>query len=103
MSRVANPYDTAKAESFMKTLKHEEVDGSLYRNASQARRNIGAFLENVYNRQRPHSALDYRSPLEFEAQIRDRIPGIVPILGKGGFQGIRKSTAMNEDVANATR
>ena len=95
MSRVANPYDNAKAESFMKTLKHEEVDGSLYRDASQARRNIGAFINNVYNTQRLHSALDYRSPVEFEAQMLDRIPGIVPIAGRG-LQGMRKSTAMDE-------
>jgi putative transposase len=97
MSRVANPYDNAKAESFMKTLKTEEVDGSLYRDARHARRNIGEFLEEVYNCQRLHSALDYRSPVEFEAQIRDRIPGIVPA-GKIGFEGIRKSTAMNDEA-----
>jgi putative transposase len=93
MSRVANPYDNAKAESFMKTLKHEEVDGSLYRDAHHARRNIGLFLEEVYNRQRLHSALDYRPPIEFEALMRDRIAGIVPA-DLRGFQGIRKSTAM---------
>lgn len=87
MSRVANPYDNAKAESFMKTLKHEEVDGCLYRNLEHARRNIKAFLEDVYNRQRLHSALDYRSPVEFEARVLDRIPGIVPV-GKVGFQGM---------------
>ncbi len=89
MSRVANPYDNAKAESFMKTLKHEEVDGSLYRDANHARRNIGAFIDDIYNSQRLHSALDYRSPVEFEAQMLDRIPGIVPVGGKG-FQDIRR-------------
>jgi putative transposase len=60
MSRVANPYDNAKAESFMKTLKHEEVDGSRYRDVNHARRNIRTFLEDVYNQQRLHSALDKR-------------------------------------------
>jgi len=69
MSRVANPYDNAKAESFMKTLKHEEVDGRDYRNLSQARDEIGAFIENVYNRRRLHSALAYRSPAEFETTL----------------------------------
>jgi transposase InsO family protein len=97
MSRVANPYDNAKAESFMKTLKHEEVNGSLYRDANHARRNIGVFLEDVYNRHRLHSALDYRSPVEFEALMRDRIAGIVPIDPKG-FRGIWKSTAMIKET-----
>lgn len=69
MSRVGNPYDNAKAESFMKTLKQEEVDGRAYRDADQARREIGAFVEEVYNRQRLHSALAYRPPAEFEANL----------------------------------
>jgi transposase InsO family protein len=97
MSRVANPYDNAKAESFMKTLKHEEVDGSQYRDVNHARRNIGTFLEDIYNNQRLHSALDYRSPIEFEAQMLDRIPGIVPVANVG-FEGMRKSTAMNREI-----
>lgn len=69
MSRPANPYDNAKAESFMKTLKQEEVDGSDYRDARHARRLIGSFIEDVYNRQRLHSALNYRPPVEFEANL----------------------------------
>jgi putative transposase len=69
MSRPANPYDNAKAESFMKTLKQEEVDGSDYRDSQQARKAIGRFLETVYNRHRLHSALDYRPPVEFEANL----------------------------------
>jgi transposase InsO family protein len=75
MSRVGNPYDNAKAESFMKTLKQEEVDGSAYRDAGDARARIGSFIEEAYNRQRLHSALDYRPPEEYEATLpRLRMP-----------------------------
>ena len=57
MSRIGSPYDNAKAERFMKTLKQEEVDGRAYPSADEARASIGAFIEDVYNRQRLHSAL----------------------------------------------
>ena len=66
MSRAGCPYDNAMAESFMKTLKTEEVDASAYRDLAHARAAIGEFIETIYNRQRLHSALDYLSPTEFE-------------------------------------
>jgi putative transposase len=62
MSRVGNPYDNAKAESFMKTLKSEEVDAKTYLDLDDARRQIGAFIETVYNTERLHSALGYKPP-----------------------------------------
>ena len=68
MSRKGNPYDNAKAESFMKTLKYEEVYRSEYRDIAEARREIGRFIESVYNRTRLHSALGYRPPVEFETE-----------------------------------
>jgi transposase InsO family protein len=93
-SRILPTYDNAKAESFMKTLKHEEVDGSLYRDATHARRNIGAFIDDIYNSQRLHSALDYRSPVEFEAHMLDRIPGVV-LAGSKGFEDMRRPGQYN--------
>lgn len=66
MSRPGCPYDNAMAESFMKTLKSEEINATTYQNIDHARSAIGGFIDEVYNRQRLHSALDYRSPVEFE-------------------------------------
>jgi putative transposase len=73
MSRIGSPYDNATAESFMSTLKREEVDGRAYRTANEARRSIGSFIEEVYNRQRLHSALNYLAPADFEAAVAQRI------------------------------
>jgi len=66
MSRKGNPYDNAACESFMKTLKYEEVYRSEYRDFGEARTRIGEFLESVYNQKRLHSALGYLPPTEFE-------------------------------------
>jgi transposase InsO family protein len=66
MSRKGNPYDNAACESFMKTLKYEEVYRNEYRDFHDARASIREFLERVYNQQRLHSALGYVAPAEFE-------------------------------------
>jgi transposase InsO family protein len=66
MSRKGNPYDNAACESFMKTLKQEEVYRNEYRDFHEARARIGEFLERVYNQKRLHSALGYVPPAEFE-------------------------------------
>jgi putative transposase len=68
MSRPANPYDNASCESFIKTLKREEIYAHKYDNLEHLRANIEEFIEEYYNRQRLHSALGYRSPEECEQQ-----------------------------------
>jgi putative transposase len=66
MSRTGNPYDNAKAERFMRTVKYEEVYLADYQTLTEARASISHFIEEVYNRKRLHSALGYRPPVEFE-------------------------------------
>jgi putative transposase len=69
MSRKGNPWDNAACESFMKTLKYEEVHRNEYRDLAEAKSSIQDFLEKVYNRKRLHSALGYVPPAEFEANL----------------------------------
>jgi len=69
MSRPANPYDNASCESFMKTLKREEIYANDYRDLDHLRLNIEVFIDQYYNRQRLHSALGYQAPEEFEQTI----------------------------------
>jgi len=72
MSRPANPFDNASCESFMKTLKREEIYAHKYEDLDQLRANIEEFIEEYYNRQRLHSALGYRPPEEFEQQAQSK-------------------------------
>lgn len=69
MSRVGNPYDNAYAESFIKTLKYEEVYQTEYESYRESLECIGKFIES-YNRKRLHSSLGYMSPDEFEEQLQ---------------------------------
>lgn len=69
MSRKGNPYDNATCESFLKTLKYEEVYRQEYRGLGEVLDSIGGFIERVYNERRLHSALGYRTPSEFEQML----------------------------------
>jgi putative transposase len=71
MSRKGNPWDNAACESFMKTLKYEEVLRNEYRDLDEARASIREFLEKVYNQKRLHSALGYLPPAEFERNHKE--------------------------------
>ena len=71
MSRKGNCYDNAVAESFFSTLKSELVHHQTYHTRDEASRELFAFIEGFYNRQRLHQSLRHRSPLEFERRISD--------------------------------
>ena len=73
MSRKGNPYDNAFAESFIKTLKYEEVYLNEYNSFADAVKNIGGFIDIVYNKKRLHSSLGYKSPEAFEMEVKNLI------------------------------
>jgi putative transposase len=77
MSRKANPYDNAQAESFLATLKKEEVYLSNYQTFEEAQARLPYFIEDVYNRKRLHSALSYLSPVAFELKQNQARPHVI--------------------------
>jgi transposase InsO family protein len=79
MSRKGNPWDNAACESFMKTLKYEEVLRNEYRDLADARTSIREFLEKIYNQKRLHSALGYLPPAEFERNHKDAAARQLPV------------------------
>jgi transposase InsO family protein len=81
MSRPANPYDNAACESFMKTLKQEEIYCNQYADFDELSAHLEEFIDTYYNRQRLHSALGYRTPEEFERDAATAAPA------SGGSQG----------------
>jgi transposase InsO family protein len=93
MSRAGNPYDNAKCESFIKTLKQEEIYTRQYRDQADLEAHIGEFIERYYNRRRLHSALGYRSPEAFE-RLLDQ-PAAAPVASMSFFrhQGIYRPDA----------
>ena len=111
MSRRGNPYDNARAERFMRTLKEEEVHGAAYLNLEDARKRIGRFIEEVYNRKRLHSALRYLTPEEFEqhSQARgsdgaDGSGNLLPVaFGSVGIADIDAGAVVDIDIGNHQR
>jgi putative transposase len=75
MSRPGRPWENGQCESFLKTLKQEEIDARAYHTMEELEQHVGEFIEQIYNRVRLHSALGYVSPEEFESQL---VPGAVP-------------------------
>jgi transposase InsO family protein len=79
MSRPGRPWENGRCESFIKTLKEEEIHARPYGDLPELERNIGEFIEQFYNSQRLHSALGYRSPEEFEQKVtRERLAQSLP-------------------------
>ena len=92
MSRPGNPFDNAQCESFIKTLKQEEIDCRKYRDLEDLRSHVREFIEEYYNCRRLHSALGYRSPAEFEAAGRSSVPLTESAaVVKLSFQGMGRS------------
>jgi len=90
MSRPANPYDNASCESFMKTLKQEEIYLNEYRDLEHLRLNVGDFIEQYYNRCRLHSSLGYQPPEEFEQRLPAPISTAVKIVFFGQQENLRQ-------------
>jgi transposase InsO family protein len=93
MSRPANPYDNASCESFMKTLKREEIYTHDYRDLEHLRQHLEVFIEQYYNRSRLHSALGYRSPAEFEQTL-----GTATTMGGATLRVFRPEGARSPEV-----
>jgi putative transposase len=85
MSRPANPYDNTYCESFMKTLKQEEIYTRRYRDRADLEAHVEQFIERYYNRRRLHSALDYRTPEDFERSL-PQLPAAAPTVNMSFFR-----------------
>jgi putative transposase len=98
MSRLANPWDNAKCESFMKTLKLEEIHANEYRGIDDLRKNVSKFVDVYYNTQRLHSALGYRTPEQFEATIAGAV-----VEGRAEMSFLRHPEIYQSDGMNKKR
>ncbi len=100
MSRPGNPYDNAKCERFMQTLKREEIYVSAYRDLEHLRENLEEFIERYYNKKRLHSALGYRSPEEFERAMAKQKPSL-PVATLSCTCGKAKTGLIGDGDSNA--
>jgi len=73
MSRKGNCYDNAQAESFFSKFKAELVENGIFESVEEAKAEVFSYIEGYYNRIRLHSSLGYKSPLEFEKQLENKI------------------------------
>jgi len=87
MSRPSNPYDNATCESFLKTLKREEIYAGDYRDLGDLNQGVEEFIERYYNPRRLHSALGYRSPGEFEQEKAEAGPDVASAAAMMTFLG----------------
>ena len=99
MSRLANPWDNAKCESFMKTLKREEIHANEYRSIDDLRTNVASFVDQYYNRQRLHSALGYQTPEQFEASLTP----VAATAGETGLSFLRHEEIFQSDGSTGKR
>ena len=72
MSRKGNCYDNAQAESFFSRLKAELVEGGIFESIEDARLEVFSYIEGYYNRIRLHSSLGYKSPIQFENELKSK-------------------------------
>lgn len=102
MSRPANLYGNASCESFMKTLKREEIYTNTYRDLDHLRVHIAAFIEQYYNRDRLHSALGYYSPEEFEQAARSVTTTTGATMQFFGPRALARPASSSRDQTEAT-
>jgi transposase InsO family protein len=96
MSRAGRPWENGKCESFIGTLKREQLDGRRYRGLEELQQDLQRFLETVYNRERLHSALGYRTPEEFEQQ---QSATAIPAPGNPAGVSFRRHEEIYSDVS----
>jgi transposase InsO family protein len=99
MSRPARPWENARCERFMRTLKAEEIDCREYASLAELERNLDDFIERFYNRVRLHAALGYRSPEEFEQQ-QSGAPTPPPATSIAAALSFRRHQEIYPDVQN---